>query len=314
MQRIFGSVPLPEHLRGGVAAIGNFDGYHAGHQAVVGEARYRAKAKAGAALVVTFDPHPVRLFKPEAPPMALTTVPQRLDLFQADGLDAAAVLTFDRALASLSPEAFVRDVLAERLGLTGVVTGEDFTFGARAAGDVFDLKRLGQEHGIQAATVAPVSGAGGRRISSTRIREALQQGDCAEAARMLTRPFTVRAEVEHGAKLGRTIGVPTANMRLGPYVRPRYGVYAVRGRLPGGEVLSGVANLGIRPMIEPPAELLESWFFDWTGDIYGQVIDVELISWLRDERKLEGMDALKAQIAEDAKAARAALDAAPPSG
>lgn len=309
MQRIFADDPLPEALRGGVAALGNFDGFHAGHQAVVGEARYRARAKGGPALVITFDPHPVRLFKPDTPPMALTTIPQRLDLFAADGIDGAVVLRFDRSMAAMSPQAFVEDVLSRRLGLSGIVTGDDFTFGARAAGTVRDLRTLGAACDIDAAAVSAVNDRGGERVSSTAIRDALRGGDACAAARMLTRPFAIRAVVEHGAKLGRTIGVPTANMRLGDYVRPRYGVYAVRGHLPDGTTLDGVANLGIRPMIDPPVELLESWFFDWQGDLYGQEIDVELIAWLREERKLDGLDALKAQIVRDSEAARAALDA-----
>ncbi|MEE4349325.1 MAG: bifunctional riboflavin kinase/FAD synthetase [Pacificimonas sp.] len=314
MERFFADQPLPDPLRGGVAALGNFDGFHAGHQAVVGEARYRAKAKGGPALVITFDPHPVRLFKPDAPPMALTTIPQRLDLFEAFGMDGAVVLTFDRAMAAMSPEAFVEDVLHRRLGLKGVVTGEDFTFGARAAGTAADLKTLGAALGIDAVTVGAVTGARGERISSTRIRDALRVGDCGEAARMLTRPYTIRADVEHGAKLGRTLGTPTANQRLGGYLRPKYGVYAVRGTLPDDARVDGVANLGIRPMIDPPLELLETWFFDWSGDLYGREVEVELVRYLREERKLEGLDALKAQIAKDAEDARAALDSSPPAG
>ena len=314
MQRLFATDPLPDALSGGVAALGNFDGFHAGHQAVVGEARYRARAKGGPALVITFDPHPVRLFKPDAPPLSLTTIPQRLDLFEGFGIDGAVVLTFDRAMAAMAPEAFVAEVLAKRLGLAGVVTGEDFTFGAKAAGTAADLKAIGARHGIDAATVAAVNGRQGQRISSTRIRAALTEGRPEEAARMLTRPYTLRGTVEHGAKLGRTLGTPTANMRLGDYLRPRYGVYAVRGRLIDGTLLDGVANLGIRPMMEPPVELLESWFFDWEGDLYGQELDIELVAFLREERKLDGLDALKRQILLDAEEARAALDAQPAGG
>jgi|TARA_R100000501_G_scaffold10060_2_gene19921 riboflavin kinase/FMN adenylyltransferase len=308
MQRIFQDSPLPADLRGGFAALGNFDGFHSGHQAVVGEAQARARAKGGPSLVITFDPHPARLFQPDAPPLTLTTIPQRLDLFAAAGLDGTIVLAFDRAMAALSPKDFVRDVLHDRLALSGIVTGEDFTFGTQASGSARDLKRLGAVYDIEAIAVAPVNGVAGHRISSTRIRKALQAGNPQEAARMLSRPFTIRGEVEHGAKLGRSLGTPTANMRLGDYARPRYGVYAVRGIMPDGARRDGVANLGIRPMIEPPVELLESWFFDWDGDLYGQTIDVELIAYLREERKLDGLDALKAQIARDAADARASLD------
>lgn len=309
MERIFSDEPVPEALRGGVAALGNFDGFHAGHQAVVGEAKARAKAKGGPALVVTFDPHPARLFQPDLPPFMLTSMPQRLDMFGAFGIDGAVVLTFDKRLAGQSPKQFVTDILERRLGLKGVVTGEDFTFGARAAGNTHDLKALGAAHGIDAATVAPVTGAHGQRISSTRIRTALEAGDCREAARMLTRPYAVRGIVEHGAKFGRTLGTPTANMQLGDYLRPKYGVYAIRGHLPGGEDADGVANLGIRPMIEPPKELLECWFYDWQGDLYDAEIEVELVAWLREERDLGTVENLKVQIVKDAAAARAVLTA-----
>ncbi|MEY2885022.1 MAG: hypothetical protein RL490_2746 [Pseudomonadota bacterium] len=306
MERVTNGAILPERFRGGVAALGNFDGFHAGHQAVVGRALALARARGVPALVASFDPHPARLFQPQLPPFALTMVSQRCDLLAEFGIDAAVLIPFDRELAALSAPAFVENWLVRRLGVTGVVTGGDFTFGQQRSGDVGQLAALGEGHGFSADVVAPVTDAGGT-ISSTRIRAALRDADPAAATALLTRPFTIRGRVEHGAKLGRTLGFPTANLRLGDYLRPAYGVYAVMVRLPGGQRVAGVANLGIRPMIEPPVELLETWIMDWSGDLYGKVIEVELVAFLRPELKLDGLEALKTQIAADADAARAIL-------
>ncbi len=306
MERVTNGAILPERFRGGVAALGNFDGFHAGHQAVVGRALAIARERGVPALVASFDPHPARLFKPELPPFALTLVTQRLDLLAAFGIDAAVMIPFSRELAALSGADFVNQWLVRRLGLTGVVTGGDFTFGKGRSGDVGELAALGATLGFTAEVVAPVADARGT-ISSSRVRALLREADPAGAAALLTRPFTIRGVVEHGAKLGRTLGFPTANVRLGDYQRPAYGVYAVMVRLPGGKRVKGVANLGIRPMIEPPVELLETWLMDWDGDLYGKAIEVELVAYLRPEMKLDGLDALKAQIAADAEAARVVL-------
>ncbi|WP_439534629.1 bifunctional riboflavin kinase/FAD synthetase [Polymorphobacter sp.] len=306
MERIFGDARLPEALRGCVVALGNFDGFHAGHQAVVARARDLARARGCPALVASFDPHPARLFRPDLPPFALTSVAQRLDLFEAFGMDGGVILPFDRALAALSAEAFVRDWLVGRLGVQGVVTGGDFTFGKGREGDVTRLAALMAEAGGIGEVVPAVADSEGV-ISSTRVRNALVAGDPAAAAALLTRNFALRGTVEHGAKLGRQLGFPTANMRLGDYLRPAYGVYAVWVRLASGERVKGVANLGIRPMIEPPVELLETWLLDWSGDLYGQEIEVELVYYLRPEMKLDGLEALVAQVMADAEAARAAL-------
>ena len=297
---------MPQSARGGVAALGNFDGFHRGHQAVVGRALAMARAAAVPALVASFDPHPARLFKPDLPPFALTTVPQRLDMIAAFGIDAAVMIPFTRELAALSAEDFVTQWLVRRLGVSGVVTGGDFTFGKGRSGDTALLAALGAEHGFTAEVMAPVTDGDGV-ISSSRVRALLRGADPVSAAALLTRPFTIRGIVEHGAKLGRTLGFPTANLRLGDYQRPAYGVYAVTVVLASGERVPGVANLGIRPMIEPPVELLETWLMDWHGDLYGQEIAVELRAFLRPEAKLDGLEALKVQIAADAAAARAVL-------
>lgn len=309
MERVTGGAALPQHCRGGIVALGNFDGFHRGHQAVVGRALKTARARGVPALAASFDPHPARLFRPDLPPFALTRIGQRLDLFEAFGLDGAVVIPFDRALASLPAEEFVTEWLVGRLGVSGVVTGLDFTFGRGRGGSQKLLADMGASLGFTADVVAPITDKEGV-ISSSRVRALLAVGDPAGAAQLLTRPFCVRAVVEHGAKFGRTLGFPTANMRLGDYQRPAYGVYAVIAVLPGGERLKGVANFGIRPMVEAaPEELLETWLMDWEGDLYGQQISVEFHHFLRPEWKLSSFDALIHQITADAEAARKLLGA-----
>ena len=306
MERLDGGSAVPERLRGGIVALGNFDGFHAGHQAVVGRAVSRAEAEGRPALVATFDPHPVRHFKPDLPPFRLTTLDQRERLFGAAGADAMLVFHFGDELAQVTAPDFVTDYLVSRVGAAGVVTGEDFTFGKGRGGDVEVLKLLGQANRLSVDSVAPVAD-GDEPVSSSRIREALEAGDCATAARLLTRPFAIEGMVEHGDQRGRTLGYPTANIALGPYLRPRFGVYAVRGRLQDGRRLDGVANLGTRPMFDPPKEWLEPYFFDFDGDLYDQSVEVELIAFLRDEASFETLDDLKAQIAADAADARRRL-------
>lgn len=300
---------VPAYLRGGVVALGNFDGFHVGHQAVVGHALARARAAGVPALVATFDPHPARLFRPDLPPFALTTRDQKLDLFAGFGIDATVVIAFDSVFAAHSAEDFVADWLGHRIGASGAVSGADFTFGVKRSADTAALARLGAAYGITAEVVEAVGDSGGI-VSSTRIRDALRAADPSAAAALLTRPFIIRGVVEHGAKLGRTLGFPTANVALGDYLHPAYGVYAVRVRVDGGWI-DGVANLGVRPMFDPPVELLEVNLFDWSGDLYGRTIDVALVAFLRPEWKLDGLEALTRQIAVDCVAARAALAIAP---
>lgn len=306
MERLDGAAAVPGHLRGGIVALGNFDGFHRGHQAVAGRAVARARDEGRPVIVATFDPHPVRHFRPDTPPFRLTTLDQRARLFADAGADAMLVFQFDGSLASLSAREFAQQRLCELIGAGGVVTGADFTFGKGRDGNVAVLADLGAELGFSVDTVAPVA-AEGEVVSSSRIRDALRQGQPREAAALLTRPFAIEGVVEGGAKLGRQLGYPTANIRLGSYLRPRYGVYAVRARLADGRMVEGVANFGIRPMIDPPEELLEPYFFDFSGDLYGQMVEVQLIDFLRDEAKYDDLDALKAQIARDCEDAKAAL-------
>lgn len=299
--------PLPESLRGAIVALGNFDGFHLGHQAVAREAIEWAGAEGRPSIIATFDPHPVRHFKPDAEPFRLTTLEQRQELYLAAGATAMLVFHFDGKLAGTTAEEFVRDLLGARLGARGVVTGRDFTFGKARGGNFERLVALGQEVGIEARAVAPVLD-GGAPVSSSRVREALRDGDPQEAARLLTRPFAIRGVVEHGDKRGRDIGYPTANLSIEHYLRPKYGIYAVTGRiLATGHELKGAANIGVRPQFEPPKELLEPYFFDFSGDLYGQEIEVGFHHFLRDEAKFDSLDALVEQMEKDCEEAKRLL-------
>ena len=297
---------VPDPLRGAIIALGNFDGFHLGHQAVVRAAVEWARGDGRPVIVATFDPHPVRFFRPDTPPFRLTTLDQRQELFAAAGADAMMVFHFDAPFAANTAEDFVVKLLHDRFGAAGVVTGEDFTFGKGRGGNLAVLHDLGARAGIAARSVGPVM-QGDEVVSSSRIREALREGDCAAAERLLTRPFAIRGLVQHGDKRGRTIGYPTANLDIGTYLRPRYGIYAVTGRLPDGTVLNGAASIGIRPTFEPPRELLEPYFFDWSGDLYGQEIEVAFRHFLRPEAKFETMDALIEQMEQDCAQARELL-------
>ena len=306
MQRLSLDQPIPDALRGAVVAIGNFDGFHLGHQAVVNRAVQRGAHERRPVIVATFDPHPVRLFKPDVPPFRLTTLDQRQRLFTHAGADAMLVFNFDRALAATSAEEFVSGLLAQRIGAAAVVTGDDFGFGKGRAGNVQVLAELGARHGIAAEAVAPVL-LNGERVSSGRIREALQAGDPGTATRFLTRPFAVEGVVERGDRRGRALGYPTANLTLGSYLRPKYGIYAVRMRVGEDSDHPGVASLGIRPTFEPPVELLEAHAFDIDEDLYGRTIEVDLVDYIRPEEKFDSMDSLAAAMRADETQARRLL-------
>ena len=310
MQRLFLDQPIPEALRGACLALGNFDGFHLGHQAVVGRAVARGAHEHRPVIVATFDPHPVRFFKPDAAPFRLTTLDQRQRMFAAAGADAMLVFAFNRALASTSAADFVSELLAKHIGASAVITGDDFTFGARRGGNAAVLRELGAAHGISAETVAPVQ-LDGEPVSSSRIRDALKAGDPGTATHLLTRPFAIEGVVIHGDKRGRELGWPTANVELGSYQRPAYGIYAVRVRLDDGGEHDGVANLGVRPMFDPPKELLETVLFDWDGDLYGRTIEVALHHFIRPEMKFGGMEALKRQMENDAAEAKRLLSPSP---
>ena len=298
---------LPQSLRGAIIALGNFDGFHLGHQAVAKEAIDWARAEGRPSIIATFDPHPVRHFRPDAPPFRLTTLEQRQELYLAAGAAAMLVFHFDGELAGTTAEDFVKVLLADHLGVAGVVTGEDFTFGKGRGGNREVLETLGREGGIEARAVPAILDKGAP-VSSSRVRDALRDGDPQEAARLLTRPFAIRGVVEHGDKRGRTIGYPTANLSIEHYLRPKYGIYAITGRiLSTGEVLKGAANIGVRPQFEPPKELLEPYFFDFSGDLYGQEIEVAFHHFLRGEAKFDSLDELVSQMDKDCERAKALL-------
>ncbi len=304
--RLSGQNRISDELRGAIIALGNFDGFHKGHQAVAQTAIDWAKAEGRPAIIATFDPHPVRHFQPDAPPFRLTTLDQRERLFTAAGADAMLVFEFGSELASTTAKDFVTKLLVERFGAAGIVTGEDFTFGKGRAGNIAVMKQLGAPLGLSTKAVGPVSDRT-EVISSSRIREALKAGDCETATALLTRPFAIEGPVIHGDKNGRKLGYPTANIDIDHYLRPKYGIYAVKGRLPDGRVVNGAANLGIRPSFDPPKELLEPHFFDFSEDLYGQTVEVELHHFLRGEAKFDDLDALMAQMAIDCDKARAIL-------
>ena len=303
MQRLTLAGGIPDNLKGSIVALGNFDGFHLGHQAVVGRAIQRGFHERRPVIVATFDPHPVRFFRPDAPPFRLTTLDQRQALFAHAGADAMLVFEFDKALCVTSAEDFVSDVLASQIGAAGVVTGDDFTFGRGRKGNVETLRALGERNGILAEAVAPVA-LGETRISSGRIREALEAGDTATATRLMSRDFAIEGVVQDGDKRGRELGYPTANLALSDYQRPRYGIYAVRATLPDGSEHPGVASLGVRPTFDPPVELLETHLLDYAGDLYGQRIEVALHAFIRDEKKFDDVDALVAHMREDEARAR----------
>jgi riboflavin kinase/FMN adenylyltransferase len=303
MQRLTLTSGIPNDLKGSIVALGNFDGFHLGHQAVVGRAIQRGFHERRPVIVATFDPHPVRFFKPDVPPFRLTTLDQREALFAHAGADAMLVFEFNDELRSTSAEDFVTKLLGQTIGAAGVVTGDDFTFGKMRGGNVEMLRSLGAGHGIVAEAVAPVL-LGDLRISSGRIREALEAGDTGTATRLMSRDFAIKGIVESGDRRGRELGYPTANIVLGDYQRPRYGIYAVRATLDDGSEHPGVASLGIRPTFEPPQELLETHLLDFDGDLYGRQIEVALHAFIRDEKKFDDIAALIAHMKEDEAKAR----------
>lgn len=298
---------LPDRLRGAAVAIGAFDGVHRGHQAVIAEARAAADRLGVPLAVVSFDPHPRRWFQPEAAPFRLMTPAQMARAMAPLGVDRLHLLPFDATMAAMTDTAFVGRVLCDGLGIAHAAVGFDFTYGKGRAGSPESLARDGAALGFTVGVCPRVDDPDGLKLSSSAVREAVHAGDMARAATILGRPFAIAGEVIHGDKRGRTIGVPTANVALGDYMRPAYGVYATRTRLPDGRVVDGVANLGVRPMYALETPLLEVWLFDFDGDLYGQTIETELVAFLRGEMAFDGLEALKVQIAADAAAAREAL-------
>lgn len=295
--------PVAEERRGAVAVLGNLDGVHRGHQALIAAAAALAEAQDAPLAAVTFEPHPRRAFDPDTPPFLLTTLEQKAAILQGLGCRTVFALPFTPDLFALSPEAFVADILIGVLGLSGVVVGDDFRFGAKRAGDADALTTLGRARDLTVRTLG-VEGDGAEKFSSTTARQALREGRPEDAARVMGRPFAVSGAVLTGRKLARQLDFPTANVALGPdLVRPRYGVYAVEADAHGG-TYAGVANLGVRPTVDGETELLEANLFGFDGDLYDRTIEVRLLRFIRPEQRFDGVDALKAQIARDVASAR----------
>ena len=296
---------LPDALRGATVALGNFDGVHRGHAHLL---RAAHAARPGAKLaVLTFEPHPRELFRPEDPPFRLTLEPERAAALAALGVEILYEIPFDREFSWLSAEAFVADVLHDGIGAAHLACGADFAFGHRRGGDVGFLAARAEALEMGLSVVPQLTDAQGP-ISSTRIRRLLQDGYPERAAADLGRPWALRGIVAHGDKRGRTIGFPTANVPLGRHLEPTRGVYAITARLPDGAVVNGVANIGRRPTVDEGLQSrVEANLFDWEGDLYGQEITVALHAFLRAEQKFASFDELRAQIATDAAQARAIL-------
>jgi riboflavin kinase/FMN adenylyltransferase len=297
--------PEAERLRGAVVAIGNFDGVHRGHRSVIDFAMKRAGAAGKPSAVLTLEPHPRSYFRPDEKLFRLTDECQKLRLLAATGLDGAVVLSFNAALAGLPAEQFVAEILVGRLGVSGVAIGFDFHFGQGRGGSPAFLTEAGQRYGFP-VDVAPKLEDEGRPVSSGTIRAALEAGRVVEAAELLGYPWFASGAVIHGEKRGRELGFPTANLKLDPACGLKHGIYAVRVGI-GDKRYDGVASFGRRPTFDNGAPLLEVFLFDFSGDLYGQVMDVALIGWIRPEEKFASVEALMAQMSLDSSRARDAL-------
>jgi riboflavin kinase/FMN adenylyltransferase len=303
--------PVGPLAPGASLALGNFDGVHRGHQAVIAAAIDHAAAHGQSAGAVVFEPHPRQVFQPAAPPFRLQSGAQRARALRALGAATVIEIAFDHAFAALTPQAFAEEVLIRRIGIAHVCIGMDFRYGKARAGDAEILVAQGRDLGFAVTVVDAVDDSDhpGDKISSSAVRAALVAGDPVLARRLLGRPFAIEGLVVHGQARGRTIAFPTANIGLGAYVRPALGVYAVEVRLPDGALHHGVANLGVRPTVaaSEAEPLLETHLFDFNGDLYGQRLEVGLVGFIRPERKFESFDALTRQIAVDAAEARRQL-------
>lgn len=310
----FASETDPGPVRGASLALGNFDGLHAGHRAVIERARTAAVRLNAPLGVATFEPPPRRFFQPDAPPFRLMTPLRREIALEAIGVDTCCLLRFDAAMAAMTDREFVAQVLRDQLGARAVTVGFDFRFGKGRSGDAEGLKRLGDEMGFETQIVQEVA-SDGEKVSSTRIREQIERGDVASAAIGLQTWWIVDAIVEHGEKRGRTLGFPTANMQLGEIVHPAHGVYAVWARLDGEvEWRPGVASFGRTPTTGMRDPLLEVVIFDFAGDLYGRRVHTAFAAFLRPEARFDSLDALVAQMNKDASSARTILAGLTPPG
>lgn len=305
MKIIHGYQGLTADQKGATVALGNFDGVHRGHAAVIEAAR--GLAPDAPLAVVSFDPHPRAFFQPDTDPFILTPLTEKAEKVEALGVDRLHILRFDATLSAMTPEAFVQDVLVDGLGVVGVSTGIDFRFGAKRAGDTKVLRELADRFGFRTEALPEVCDESGGLFSSSAARDALREGRLEDAKTILGGPHRISGPVLKGDQRGRTIGFATANLSMDEVLTPAFGVYAIAASLPDGRRMKGVANIGMRPTFEKTVPILEAHLFDFSEDIYDQTLSVTLHHFLRAERKFDGIDALKAQIAEDATAARGLL-------
>ncbi len=310
--RVLRSIPELAQIPGPVfLAIGVFDGVHLGHQAVISNAVRHAEDAGGTAVVVTFDPHPAKILRPQESPRLLTATQHKIALIRALGVSHLLVLTFDREFAATAPEEFVRRLVVSAKPLREICVGQEWSFGKNRGGNLALLERLGAESGFNVVGVEPVT-SNGTIVSSTAIRKAVETGDFAAAARMLGRDYTVLGTVEEGQHVGRRLGFPTANLSAHSEQFPPNGVYVAQGTL-RGERVRGVVNLGVRPTVADgaPQRVLEFHLFDFDRDLYGEDIELRFLRYLRPERKFESLAALRAQITRDVDEARGILASLP---
>jgi riboflavin kinase/FMN adenylyltransferase len=303
---------VPTEFKGAVVAVGNFDGVHRGHAALLAGARAEAKRLGAPSLVLTFEPHPRSFFRPESPVFRLTPAPAKARLLTALGMDGMVIAPFDRAFASMTADDFVDRILRERLDIRGAVVGFDFQFGKGRAGNAAVLASAGERFGFPVTIVDAVSEPGATPFASRAIRAALVDGDVSTANRLLGYQWFVAGEVIHGAKRGREIGFPTANMAVGGNCALRHGIYAVRVEEPDGTIRNGVASYGRRPMFDNGEPLLETYLLDFAGDLYGRRLAVSFVEWLRPELKFNALDDLLVAMRDDVSRARRALAVAGP--
>lgn len=297
---------LTDADKGAAVALGNFDGVHRGHQRVIAGAAKGAQTHGCPLGVISFEPHPRRLFHPDEPTFRLMTAHQQAGALAALGVDRFYVLPFDYEMASFTDREFVEKVLVQGLGVRHIAVGFDISFGKGRTGSPDAMRAYGEEFGFT-VSVAEAVGNGGEKYSSTAVREALREGRPKVAAAILGRPFAIEGVVRRGKQLGRQLGFPTANVMLGDYVVPRFGVYATRTRLPDGREIAGAASLGVNPTTGEEEPRLEVWLFDFDEDLYGQVIETDLIAYIRPEEKFDSIETLVEQIRRDEAAARALL-------
>lgn len=297
---------LADADRGAAVALGNFDGVHRGHQRVIAQAAKGAQQHGCPLGVISFEPHPRRLFQPDQPAFRLMTPHQQAGALEDLGVDRFYVLNFDYEMASLTDREFVETVLVKGLGVRHVAVGFDISFGKGRTGSPEAMKAYGEELGFTVSVADPV-GAGGEKFSSTAVREALRDGNPEAAAAILGRPFAIEGVVRRGKQLGRELGFPTANVMLGDYVVPKFGVYATRTRLPDGREIAGASSIGVNPTTGEEEPRLEVWLFDFDEDLYGQQIETDLIAFLRPEEKFESVEIMVDQIRRDEATARSLL-------